>query len=230
MSALAELIQDAGVPISRTPQRLRDLPVTLSKDRRVELEMVLHLRDGFRALGGALLVRPSISVGTTQGIAAWNRLSGWRRPYAKSSELLFFAEDIVGHQFGLYRDEIVRFNPERGTFEHYAFKLERWAQRVLGERIELGEAVVEGWVEVGNPALETTQKLQPSHPALLERDDVVTHTLRDDVDLMTRYARLFQETAAAGGDPTALDLWWWNEDDPLATRDVAESPPSPDDA
>ncbi|MEM6297005.1 MAG: hypothetical protein AAGA54_37415 [Myxococcota bacterium] len=227
MSALAELIQDAGVPISRTPQRLRDLPVTLSKERRVELEMILHLRDGFRALGGALLVRPSISIGTTQGIAAWNRLSGWRRPYAKSSELLFFAEDIVGHQFGLYRDEVVRFDPERGTFEHYAFKIERWAQRVLEERTELGEALVEGWVEAGNPALETTQKLQPSRPAVLAGEDVVTHALRDDVDLMTRYARLFRETAAADGDPAAVDLWWWDEEDPLAAREVAEAPQAP---
>ncbi len=213
MSALAELIKGAGVPISRTPQRLRDLPVTLSKERRVELETVLHLRDGFRALSGALLVRPSVSVGTTQGLQAWNRLSSWRKPYARASELLFFAENIFGHQFGLYRDEVVRFDPERGTFEHSAFKLERWAARMLEERSALGEPQLEAWLAQGNPALETTQKLQPSRPAILPDGEPVTYQVRDDIDLMLRYARLFRERAGAD-DPASVELEWWLADDP----------------
>lgn len=221
MSALAQLIKSAGVPVSRTPQRLRDLPVTLAKERRIELETVLHLRDGFRALGGALLIRPSVSVATTAGIEAWNRLSGWRKPYAKSSELLFFADDIFGHGFAMYRDAIVRFDPERGAFEHYAFKLEAWAARVLDEQDSFGVPEINAWREGGNNDLATTDKLQPSLPRLVALGDPVEYVKRSDEDLMRRYARLFRELAAAEGIAAGLELDWWMSDDP------SPEPPKP---
>lgn len=222
MSALAELIKNAGVPVSRTPQRLRDLPVTLSKERRIELETVLHLRDGFRAVGGALLVRPSTTVGTTMGLSDWNRLSGWRKPYSASSELLFFAEDIFGHQFALYRDEVVRFDPERGEFEHFAFKLERWASRVIEERIKLGALELLAREKLCKPALETTQKLQPNAPRIRPGTESLRYIVRSDVDLMTRYARLFRELSK---DPDA-DLSWWKGDDPSAPATSKEESPT----
>lgn len=226
MSALAQLIKSAGVPVSRTPQRLRDLPVTLAKERRLELEMVLHLRDGFRALDGALLIRPSVSVATTAGIQAWNRLTGWRKPYAKSSELLFFADDIFGHGFAMYRDAIVRFDPERGTFEHYAFKLEAWASRVLEEKDSFGVPELTAWRAAGGADLVTTDKLQPSLPRLAALGESVEYTKRTDEDLMRRYARLFQELSAADGIAAGLDLGWWASDDPSYEPAAAEPEPA----
>lgn len=227
MSALAQLIKSAGVPVSRTPQRLRDLPVTLAKERRVELETVLHLRDGFRALDGALLIRPSVSVATTAGIEAWNRLTGWRNPYAKSSELLFFADDIFGHGFAMYRDAVVRFDPERGVFEHYAFKLEAWAARVLDEKDSFGVPELTAWREAGNSDLGTTDKLQPSTPRLIALGDPVEYVKRSDQDLMLRYARLFRELSAADGIAADLELDWWMSDDPTAEPPKPEPEPEP---
>lgn len=221
MSALAQLIKSAGGPVSRTPQRLRDLPVTLDRERQVELETVLHLRDGFRALDGALLIRPSVTVAATAGVEAWNRLSGWRKPYGKASELLFFADDIHGHAFGLYRDAVVRFDPERGTFEHYAFKLETWAARVLEERDELGGPALDAWRDAGKPELASNEKLQPSLPRLVAADLPIEHTKRTDEDLMRRYARLFRAYAAAGNIAADVDVSWWMDDDPT------EPPPPP---
>ena len=233
MSALADLIKSAGVPVSRTPQRLRDLPVTLDKERRIELETVLHLRDGFLALGGALLIRPSVTVGTLMGISDWNRLSGWRKPYAKSSELLFFADDIFGHCFALYRDAIVRFNPERGTYEHYAFKLEAWAARVLEEKNSLGIPQLEAWRANGKPELATYDKLQPSTPRLAAVGGPVEYTKRTDRDLMRRYAKLYRELSAADGIASGLNLYWWTADDPEAPEpepepEIVEAPPEPE--
>jgi hypothetical protein len=228
MSALADLIQSAGVPVSRTPQRLRDLPVTLDKERRIELETVLHLRDGFLALDGALLIRPSVTVGTLMGISDWNRLSGWRQPYAKSSELLFFADDIFGHCFALYRDGIVRFNPERGTYEHYAFKLEAWAARVLEEKNSFGIPQIEAWRAAGKPELATYDKLQPSTPRLAAVGGPVEYTKRTDRDLMRRYAKLYRELSAADGIASGLNLYWWTADDPEAPEPEPTPEPEPE--
>lgn len=233
MSALADLIKSAGVPVSRTPQRLRDLPVTLDKERRIELETVLHLRDGFLALDGALLIRPSVTVGTLMGISDWNRLSGWRQPYAKSSELLFFADDIFGHCFALYRDGIVRFNPERGTYEHYAFKLEAWAARVLEEKNSFGIPQIEAWRASGKPELATYDKLQPSTPRLAAIGGPVEYTKRTDRDLMRRYAKLYRELSAADGIASGLNLYWWTADDPQAPEpepepEIVEAAPEPE--
>jgi len=228
MSALAQLIKSAGVPVSRTPQRLRDLPVTLAKERLIELETVLHLRDGFRALDGALLIRPSVSVATTAGIQAWNRLTGWRKPYAKSSELLFFADDIFGHGFAMYRDAIVRFDPERGTFEHYAFKLEAWASRVLEEKDSLGVPELTAWREGGRDELGTTDKLQPSLPRIVAFGEPVEYVKRSDEDLLRRYARLFQELEAADGIAAGLELDWWLSTDPGYEPSLPEPEPEPD--
>ncbi|MGH1341111.1 MAG: hypothetical protein ACRBN8_06140 [Nannocystales bacterium] len=214
MSALAQLIKSAGVPVSRTPQRLRDLPVTLAKERRLELETVLHLRDGFRALDGALLIRPSVTVATTAGIQAWNRLTGWRKPYSRSSELLFFADDVFGHGFAMYRDAIVRFDPERGTFEHYAFKLEAWASRLLDEKDAFGRPELVAWREAGKDDLGTTDKLQPSRPRIVALGEAVDYVKRSDEDVMRRYARLFQELEAADGIAGNLELDWWMSTEP----------------
>ena len=226
MSALADLIKSAGGPVSRTPQRLRDVPVTLDRERRVELETVLHLRDGFRALEGALFVRPSVTVGSVMGIEEWNRFSGWRKPYAKSSELLFFAEDVFGWGFALLRDTIVRFNPERGTYEHYAFKLEAWAARVLKERDTLGVPEVREWNEAGKPELRTFDRLQPSVPRLAGTPTAFLQ--RTDRDLMSRYARLYRELVAADGIASSLELYWWASEDPDAPKPAPVVEPEPE--
>jgi len=226
MSALADLIKSAGGPVSRTPQRLRDVPVTLDRERRVELETILHLRDGFRALDGALFVRPSVTVGSIEGIEDWNRFSGWRKPYAKSSELLFFADDVFGWGFALFRDAVVRFNPERGTYEHYAFKLEAWAARVLKERNSLGVPELKAWREAGKPELRTFDRLQPSVPRLA--GDPAEFLQRTDRDLMSRYARLHRELIAADGIASSLDLYWWASDDPNAPKPAPIIEPEPE--
>ncbi|MEM9462308.1 MAG: hypothetical protein AAGF11_49605 [Myxococcota bacterium] len=163
MSKLAELIGQAANPISRAPKRLRETPVTLAPDRRLELEALLHLRDGFIALSGALVVRPSVTVAAVRGIEDWNLLTLWRTPYRKATEVLFFAEDRFGRQFGLYKDEVVGFDPVTGNTEHIAFGLDRWAEYVLGQPDGLGQATLASWTRAHGP-LSAVQRLQPRVP------------------------------------------------------------------
>jgi hypothetical protein len=208
---LVELVRTAGVPVSRTPMRLRDTPVTLSRDRRVELEALLHLRDGFRARGGAVLVRPSVTVGQVRGISDWNQLTLWRLPFSSASELLFFAEDVLGRQFALYKDEIVLFEPETGKFDHFAFRLEVWAERLVDDPDAWGRQRVLDWQEE-HPALGHVDRLQPYRPRTFSDGEPDRWRVVPDLELMKMYARLHREKAKAD-DPSAIDLsWWWEEE------------------
>ncbi len=224
---LVELVRTASVPVSRTPMRLRDTPVRLAKERLVELEALLHLRDGFRALDGAVLVRPSITVGLVRGIPEWNQLTLWRTPYTSASEVLFFAEDVIGRQFGLYKDEVVLFEPETGKFEHFAFRLEVWAEKLVDDPDAYGRARVQEW-ELMHPELGHTDRLQPYRPRTFSDGEPEKWRVLPDLDLMKMYARLYREKAKAE-DPSTIDLsWWWDEKDEEGEEELdAPDEPTP---
>jgi len=215
MSKLAALIGQADHPISRAPKRLRETPVTLARDRLLELEALLHMRDGFVAVDGALVVRPSVTVSVVRGIEDWNQLTLWRQPYIKSTEVLFFAEDRFGRQFGLYKDEVLAFDPVTGLTEHVGFGLERWSEYVLDQPDVLGNARVAAWQEE-HGSLSPGERLQPKvPPGFIESDDEA-QPLRvlDDLELMRRFARLHKETREAPGLlPAGFASWWWDEDE-----------------
>lgn len=214
---LAELIGQASGPVSRTPKRLKDVPVTVDDARKLELEALLHLRDGFVALGGALLVRPTTTVASTRGVEDWNMLSLWRTPYKSASEILFFADTVTGTQFGIYRDEIVRFDPDRGTHEHYAFALDVWAGRVIEEADALGRTLLETW-RADHPAPGRNERLQPRVPPSIATEDPEYRVVAD-IELMRRFARWFRERADAKVPLTEAPKWWWDDaagvDDPV---------------
>lgn len=210
-SALAELIKGASVPISRTPRRLRDAPVTVDKDRLLELETLLHLRDGFRALDNALLVRPSINVAAVRGIDEWNQFSLWRKPYAHASQLYFFADTIGGVQFGLHKDEIFSFDPHTGEVEHVAFKLERWAQRVMEEPDLVQQSLAVAWQAQHRPLMSHERLASPTVPGAKSEDGEPppdAYVVRDDLDLMQRWAKLFIANAKATEEaPPDTEFW-----------------------
>lgn len=223
-SALAELLKDASAPISRTPRRLRDAPVTIHKDRMLELETLLHLRDGFRALDNALVVRPSIDVGSVRCIDEWNQFSSWRKPYAHVTELYFFADTVGGRQFGLHKDEILSFDPHTGAVEHVAFKLERWAQRVAQEPALVQRPLAVKWQAEHRPLISHERLASPTAPAkpvIAEDDETApivepspapeTYVAREDLDLMRRWAKLFV-LQAKGTDDEPADTSFWSVD------------------
>jgi hypothetical protein len=211
MSKLAELVRRAGPPISRAPKRLLDTPVTLSRERKLELEALLHLRDGFVTLGGAVIVRPSVTVASVRGVEDWNQLTLWRTPYRSASALLFFAETITGTQFALHKDEVVAFDPITGQWDHVGFGLDRWAEHVLDDPAALGADAVAAWV-ADHGSLLPSQRLQPRVPLRWQEEDEGEPALRvrDDLELMRRYARLYRETREHPGVlPEGFDEWWW---------------------
>jgi hypothetical protein len=217
MSKLAELVRQAGPPISRAPRRLRDTPVVLSKERLLELEALLHLRDGFVTLGGALVVRPSVTVASVRGVEDWNQLTLWRKPYARASSLLFFAETVMGRQFALHKDEVVSFDPVTGIWEHVGFGLDRWAEQVLDDPSALGSTALAIWT-AEHGTLLPSQRLQTKLLPQFQGEGVDALELEldpelrviDDLELMRRFARLHKETREHPGVlPEGFDEWWW---------------------
>jgi hypothetical protein len=206
-SALARLLGQAGPPTSRAPRRLREAPITVGRERLLELEAMLHLRDGFRALSGALVVRPSVTVAAVRGVDEWNEITLWRAPYRAAAKLYFFAEDITGRQFALHKDDVHSFDPETGTSESWADSLEAWAARVLDDPDDLGASRLSDFEQAHGP-LGPTQRLQPSVPFMFAEATEVQWRVLEDLELMRRYARLFKETFALP-EGTAVDLSWW---------------------
>lgn len=219
MSKLAELVRRAGPPISRAPRRLRDTPVTLSKERLLELEALLHLRDGFVTLGGALIVRPSVTVASVRGIEDWNQLTLWRRPYARATSLMFFAETVMGRQYALHKDEVVGFDPVTGLWDHVGFGLDRWAEHVL-DALSDEVATLAMWVAEHGTLLPSQRLQRRGVPQLEqpelevegldERPDPTELRVIDDLELMRRFARLHKETREHPGvPPEGFDEWWF---------------------
>ena len=95
---------------------------------------------------------------------------------------------VTGTQFGIFRDEIVRFDPDLGKFEHYAFALDVWAGRVQEEADELGKTLVEAWT-AGHPALGRNERLQPKEPLSIALTDPEYRVVQD-IELMRRYGPL----------------------------------------
>jgi hypothetical protein len=205
--ALATLLGGASPPTSRAPRRLREAPITVARERLLELEALLHLRDGWKALSGALIVRPSVTVAAVRGVDEWNEITQWRAPYRAAGKLYFFAEDIIGRQFALHKEEIWSFDPETGTFESWASDLERWAARILEDPDDLGESRLTEWQAEHGP-LGPSQRLQPSVPLLMAEATEIEWRAMEDLELMRRYARLFRETMSLP-DGATIELSWW---------------------
>lgn len=213
-SALASLLATAGPANSRVPARLREVPITAARERVLELEALLHLRDGFRAIGGALYVRPSVTVAQIRGCDEWNGLTLWRAPYRHATVVYLFAEDVHGRQFGIHRAAIVRLDPATGAVDPWSDDLAGWAARALDDPDALGAARVAAW-EAEHGPLRAHDRLQPRDPDALGLDLDTEVRAREDVDLMRRWVLVFRAHLANPGDVHVAEhvdeAAWWGE-------------------
>lgn len=160
-----------------------------------DLQSLLDTKNGFVAFESALVVFPTRDTPSLPSVDSWNDSSGWRRWYRGfiPEEVIFFAEDLFGGQFGILHNRIVRFDPECGDLTHYAESLHAWAERVL-ERFpeDTGWPLAHEW-QLANGPLLPTQRLLPKQPFILGGDYVVDNmTPIDRTAAMDNWGRLFQ--------------------------------------
>lgn len=160
-----------------------------------DLTLMLQAKNGFVAFEGALLVLPATDGGEVPGLGSWNREGGWRRLYSDCipADSVLSAEDLFGGQFGAVASEIIRFDPESGTVQHYAASLDAWAKTLLANYAEdTGWPLAHEWQLLHGP-LALSQRLLPRQPFVLGGDYVVENLVAvDNIQAMQHWGALFQ--------------------------------------
>jgi hypothetical protein len=111
-------------------QTLLNLAGSLSE----EFYRFLSTKNGFLAFESALHVFPSANSSLIMTLETWDSDNLWRNDYGTLAEnCLFFAEDIFGGQFCIFKDKIYSFDPETGTKEFVANDIEHWAKAILAD-------------------------------------------------------------------------------------------------
>jgi hypothetical protein len=82
-------------------------------------------------------------------------------------DVLFFAEDVLGDQFGIKDSEIVRFEAETGLIESIAANLEEWAALILDDyKYQTGYPLAHEWQKAHGP-IRSGQRLVAIIPFVL---------------------------------------------------------------
>lgn len=114
-----------------------------------QLQDLLSQRNGFYAFESALLVRPyTAAAGSVpMDLWRWNSDDLWRQHYEQlMPPALFFAEDILGNQFGILDEKIIWFDAETGDWREFADDLRSWAGKVLDDYyLHTGYRIAHDW-------------------------------------------------------------------------------------
>lgn len=210
MSELEKLLSIASTPFVNARTIARCLARHKSR-RHFELQSMLDERNGFQAFECALVVFPTTDTDCALGLDAWNDPSGWRSAYGQdvSAEIVFFAMDLFGGQFGVCGAEVVRFDPESGEITKYATSLVEWAQFLLANYAEdTGWPLAHEWQAL-NGAISPRQRLLPKQPFILGGDYVIDNmTLIDSQSAMENWGRLYQAVRSVrDGQEVSISGW-----------------------
>jgi len=133
-----------------------------------ELANFLRQKNGFYAFESALHVFPACRAKRIMDLEKWNNPKLWIESYDDMAlDTLFFAEGILGDQFGIKYGEIVRFEAETGLMERVAANLEEWADLVLNDhKYQTGHPLAHEWQKARGP-IHAGQRLVATIPFVL---------------------------------------------------------------
>jgi len=158
-----------------------------------ELTRLLLTRNGFFAFESALLLRPLTRKSPPLGIVEWNCPALWRNEYCPlPDDVVFFAEDVFGGQFGIVGKAVHYFDPEMGTLIEIAPSLDNWAKLILFERFDYwtGYTLAHEW-QIQNGPLRPGFRLLPAVPFVCEgKYEVCNLGMIEDVEGMRFRAKI----------------------------------------
>ena len=159
-----------------------------------ELAELLSVRNGFYAFESALLIRPLRNQGTPSGLLEWNDPGSWKGQYMDSmTDILFFAEDVFGGQFGIRSGSVCTFDPETGALEVSHSSLGEWAKDLLdGYEFRTGYPLAHSW-QAENTPLQPGMRLLPKIPFVFGGKYEIENLYPVD-DLKGMLFRLYSQT------------------------------------
>jgi len=130
-----------------------------------QLAGILAERNGFFAFESALHVFPGAPSAVSFDVAQWNASELWRSEYhGLAEDCFFFAEDVFGGQFCVFKGAICSFDSETGEKELIAPTIDDWAKSILENyRVLTGHPLARDW-QLRNGPLPPFKRLAPKMP------------------------------------------------------------------
>ncbi|HYE53750.1 MAG TPA: hypothetical protein VD996_02870 [Chitinophagaceae bacterium] len=159
---LSKLLSISSPPLSPAVKA----PAVNAKETVIkQLYSLLEKRNGFYAFENALHVFALTPSPGQFSLSQWNDPALWISNYGGLADgMLFFAEDILGMQFGIKENKIYTFEPEYAAVELIATDLEGWAKAILDDYNYLtGYPLAHDW-QMEHGSLPPGKRLAPKIP------------------------------------------------------------------
>jgi hypothetical protein len=163
-----KLLSISSAPIGDVLPHLSEELLNTAGRLGAQLNELLTAKNGFYAFESALHVLPASCPTAPMDLERWNDTTLWKGLYGDlTRDFVFFAEDVLGGQFGIRHEQIHRFAPETGETEQFANNLEEWANKILDDyEYETGHPIAKKWQELHGP-LNPGTRLFPRTPFVL---------------------------------------------------------------
>lgn len=142
--------------------------------------------------GGSLVIRNDFSNSIFHSIYDWNNIDLWKKemPSEKIKDIVFFADNILSYQYGVYNDCVVVFNPEDASIEKIATSIEEWYSIIKSDTVTyLYRDILESWEKMKGKIL-LGEKLTPSLPFILGGDYCIENFVKsNELEAMKYYCQ-----------------------------------------
>lgn len=151
----------------------------------------------------SLLIRPLVSTPEVRSVFEWNKPELWKRlmpdNFPDLSDVFFFAEDLLGTQWGIKDDRIVYWDQESfENFEDFGATVDDWAKAILSDSETFTASPAAILWEREHGELPDGKRLMPFTPIYLggDFDPYNLHAIDEFLNMGYRYEIAVQFTAA----------------------------------
>lgn len=168
-NATKKILSIASPPLLEPFTRDNALPNLPTSACFEQLLSILEFKNGFFVFESALHVFPVGKFEQMLTLESWNDKQLWRNEYHAliPSDMVFFAQDIFGNQFGIDSSGVSIFYSEFAEIEPLSKDLHEWMELLLNDWKALsGYELCHRWQEINGP-LREGERLIPKIPFVL---------------------------------------------------------------